>query len=202
MNEIIRFSSKPAGQFRLFRQAATVILSCLVLALCACQSSRSISDRMESKYSLKKRKTSISCIRSQAPEQCDLPVKVPENAYRGLVESVEKSKGIPYRFGGNTPQGFDCSGFVQYLFNDAFRFMLPRTSTDLALLGKIIPREKLRPGDLLFFSSGNDIDHVGVYLGDGRFAHASSSVGISISSLRQRWFDARYAFATRIIEVR
>lgn len=198
MNEITRFMSKQ----RVFRTATLTALSCLILALGACQSTRSVSDRMESKYSLKKRKTSISRLWPQGFEQCELPVRVSEGAFRAMLELVESSKGVKYRFGGASPEGFDCSGFVQYLYSNTFRLVLPRTSTDLALLGPIISRNRLEPGDLLFFVSGNDIGHVGVYLGNQRFAHASSSAGVTVSSLFQNYYSDHFAFGTRIIKVK
>jgi murein DD-endopeptidase / murein LD-carboxypeptidase len=182
--------------------AMLLVISCLMLALDACQSSRSLSDRMESKYSLKKRKTSISRLRPQGPERCDLPVPVSIRDYRTMLDSIEKSLGIRYRFGGNAPDGFDCSGFIQYLFSSSFHLLLPRTSTDLALLGPLIPRNRLEKGDLVFFSSGKEIDHVGVYLGSGRFAHASTTAGVIISPLAQLHYETRFAFGTRIIRIK
>ena len=80
--------------------------------------------------------------------------------------------------------------------------ILPRTSSELALLGPVIPRDGLRPGDLLFFAAGDEITHVGVYLGNERFAHASTTVGISINSLLERYYATRFAFGTRIIVIR
>ena len=202
MNEIIRFAPKGAKAGGILRTAALMALSCLMLALGACQSSRSLSDRMESKYSLKKRKTSISRLRPQVPERCDLPVQVSERAFRAMLESIEESRGIRYRFGGTSTEGFDCSGFIQYLYSQSFQMILPRTSSELALLGPIIPRDRLRPGDLVFFSSGEQIDHVGVYLGSEKFAHASTTAGISVSTLFQSYYAARFAFGARIIVVR
>jgi murein DD-endopeptidase / murein LD-carboxypeptidase len=201
MNEIIRFAPKGAKAGRILRTAALLALSCLMLALGACQSTRSLSDRMESKYSLKKRKTSISRLRPQGPERCPLPVQVSERAFRAMLDSVEDARGVRYRFGGTSPEGFDCSGFVQYLYNLSFQMLLPRTSGELALVGPIIHRDRLQPGDLVFFAAGNEITHVGVYIGNQRFAHASSKAGISVSTLLQRYYNDRFAFGTRIIRV-
>jgi cell wall-associated NlpC family hydrolase len=157
---------------------------------------------MESKYSLKKRKTYISRLRPQGPERCKLPVQVSERAFMAMLDTVEETRGVKYRFGGSSTEGFDCSGFVQYLYSNSFQMLLPRTSAELAFLGPIISRERLKPGDLLFFASGNEIDHVGVYLGDEKFAHSSSSTGISINTLLQKYYAARFAFGTRIIVVK
>jgi cell wall-associated NlpC family hydrolase len=202
MNEITRFTPKPFNAERPSRAWLPVWISWFMLALGACQSVQPLSDRMESKYSLKKRKTSISGISPDGPERYALPVTVSSHAYKTMLASIDRLQGTRYRSGGNAPDGFDCSGFVQYLFSKAFGLQLPRTSPELALLGNIIPRDRLRRGDLLFFSSGTDIDHVGIYLGDNRFVHASTTTGVSIANLYQHYFQHRYAFGTRIISVK
>ncbi|TNJ39001.1 NlpC/P60 family protein [Chlorobaculum thiosulfatiphilum] len=201
MNEINRFAPKKAKAADILRMAALLAISCLMLALGACQSARPLSDRMESKYSLKKRKTSISRLRPQGPERCDVPVQVSERAFRAMLDSIEESKGVKYRFGGSSPEGFDCSGFVQYLYNRSFQMMLPRTSTELALVGPIIRKDHLQPGDLVFFAAGADITHVGVYIGNKQFAHASTRAGISVNALYQSYYNTNFAFGTRVIRV-
>ncbi|MGC8773919.1 MAG: C40 family peptidase [Chlorobaculum sp.] len=201
MNEITRFAPKGAKATSILRTLALMVLAFLMLTLGACQSIRPLSDRMENKYSLKKRKTSISRLRPQGPERCSVPVQVSERAFRAMLDSIEETRGVKYRFGGTTPEGFDCSGFVQYLYNLSFQMLLPRTSNDLALVGPIIHRDRLQPGDLVFFAAGDEITHVGVYLGNERFAHASSKAGISISTLSQSYYATHFAFGTRIIRV-
>lgn len=201
MNEITRFAPKGAKATSILRTLALMVLAFLMLTLGACQSIRPLSDRMESKYSLKKRKTSISRLRPQGQERCSVPVQVSERAFRAMLDSIEETRGVKYRFGGTTPEGFDCSGFVQYLYNLSFQMLLPRTSNDLALVGPIIHRDRLQPGDLVFFAAGDEITHVGVYLGNERFAHASSKAGISISTLSQSYYATHFAFGTRIIRV-
>ncbi|MBN1928071.1 MAG: C40 family peptidase [Chlorobiaceae bacterium] len=201
MNESIRPVTKTVTMQRAFRVALLAILSILMLALGACQSSRSVSDRMESKYSLKKRKTSIMRLRPQGLEHCPLPVKVSEQEFRTLLESIETLKGAKYRFGGTNPEGFDCSGFVQYLYSKAFRLALPRTTNSLVLLGPMVPREQIERGDLLFFAFEDDIGHVGIYLGNQRFAHASSvAKGVTVSLLENNYAN-HFAFGTRIVRV-
>jgi len=117
-----------------------------------------------------------------------------------LFASVRERLGTTYRWGGTSLDGFDCSGFVQYLFEDSFQLMMPRTSADMASLGKIVPRGKLRPGDLVFFSNGSrSIDHVGIYMGDNRFAHVSTSSGVRVDRLDSGYYDRRYACGARII---
>ena len=182
--------------------AVVILLSGLMLSLGACQSLRPPSDRLETKYSLKKRKSYISCARPEGLSGCTLPVRVPGQSYRRMLSWIEAAKGTKYRFGGTAPDGFDCSGFIQYIYSISYQIQLPRTSADLALLGPIVHRKDLRRGDLVFFSSGGDtVDHVGVFLGEERFAHSASKVGVTISSLQQNWYETHFAFGTRIIKI-
>lgn len=103
-----------------------------------------------------------------------------------VVVLARQQIGRRYVFGGTSPtRGFDCSGFTQYLAR-AFGVNLPRTAAQQARVGQEIPRDRnlLRPGDLLTFSRGNRVTHIGVYVGDGRYVHASSGSGqITESSL-------------------
>jgi hypothetical protein len=203
MNESVRFMPPSGPQRRHYgKTAIAILLAGLMLSLGACQSSRPLSDRMETKYSLKKRKSYISCARPEGRSGCPLPVRVPELSYRRMLSWIEAAKGTKYRFGGTAPDGFDCSGFVQYLYSLSFQMQLPRTSTDLALLGSIVPRRELKRGDLVFFSSGGEaIDHVGVFLGEERFAHSATKVGVTISSLNQNWYGTHFAFGARVIRI-
>ena len=102
-----------------------------------------------------------------------------------VVALARQQLGRRYVFGGTSPSGFDCSGFTQYLAR-AFGVNLPRTAAQQARVGQEIPRDpsQLRPGDLLTFGRGNRVTHIGVYVGNGRYVHASSGRGqITESSL-------------------
>ncbi len=82
--------------------------------------------------------------------------------------------GTPYRYGGQTPAGFDCSGLVHYAYGQVGR-SVPRTTGALWSRARPVSRDELRAGDLLFFSIDGKMQHVGLYVGEGRFAHAPSS---------------------------
>jgi len=129
----------------------------------------------------------------------DLPLKVTEKSLEQLFSSIDDYLGTNYRPGGASSHGFDCSGFVFYIYKQNFRMLLPRTSGELALLGSMVPKKQLRPGDLVFFSSnGSRIDHVGIFIGENRFAHAATG-GIMINQLQERYYNFHYACAARLI---
>jgi cell wall-associated NlpC family hydrolase len=94
--------------------------------------------------------------------------------------------GTRYEFGGETPKGgFDCSGLVSYVFSQIYRAP-PRLAAEQALIGAPIRRDDLRPGDLLTFGAGDSVTHVGIYVGDRKFVHASSVAGRVIVSPMDR----------------
>ncbi len=110
--------------------------------------------------------------------------------------------GVPYRHGGEEPsRGFDCSGLVRYVFRDALGAELPRRSEELGRRGGAIERERLQPGDLVFFNTlGRAFSHVGIYIGDGRFVHAPARRGqVRIESLDERYWWSRFDGARRIM---
>lgn len=108
-------------------------------------------------------------------------------------------KGVRYRLGGTTKRGIDCSAFVQQTFRDQFGLDLPRSTWEQKDTGKEVSRNKLRPGDLVLFRSGSTGRHVGIYLGNDNFVHASTSSGVMISSLNDSYWKPRYREARRIL---
>ncbi len=106
--------------------------------------------------------------------------------------------GTPYRLGGLSRTGIDCSGLVQTTFAAQFGIDLPRTSAAQQTLGEAVRRDQLRPGDLLFFRTGADTRHVGIYIEADRFLHASTRRGVTLSSLENRYWDQRFWQARRL----
>lgn len=109
--------------------------------------------------------------------------------------------GTPYKFGGISPEtGFDCSGFVRYVFNQAANLTLPHGARAISQLGKSIPVDQLQPGDLVFFNTlKKSFSHVGIYLGDGRFIHApSSGGGVDIVNMNDAYWTKRFNGARRL----
>ncbi|WP_150275763.1 C40 family peptidase [Paenibacillus tepidiphilus] len=112
---------------------------------------------------------------------------------------IDKAIGTRYVSGGTSTNGFDCSGFTMYVF-DKIGINLPHQSGSQYQMGTAISRDDLREGDLVFFNtSGRGVSHVGIYVGGGKFAHASSSRGVTISSLSDSYYVNRYVGAKRIM---
>ena len=109
--------------------------------------------------------------------------------------------GLRYRFGGNTPEsGLDCSGFVRYVFNDTFGFLLPRRAVEMSRVGTSVDMAELRPGDLVFFNTmRHTFSHVGIYIGDNKFVHAPSTGSkIRVDDMTASYWVSRYNGARRI----
>jgi cell wall-associated NlpC family hydrolase len=109
--------------------------------------------------------------------------------------------GVPYRFGGNTPAGgFDCSGLIVYVYNNAAGLKLPRTVQEMSRAGQSIQNDAPAPGDLVFFNTtGERYSHAGIYVGQGRFVHAPSKGGtVRLDQMTSPYWAARYTEARRI----
>jgi len=123
----------------------------------------------------------------------------PDTVHQKLEKVYHKYKGAPYRYGGTTSLGFDCSGFVQRAYMDAFHKSLPRTTKAMMNAGKRINRSQLNPGDLVFFHPTRKYYHVGIYMGNGIFMHASSSKGVMKSKMDLKYWRRSYVTARRIL---
>lgn len=122
-----------------------------------------------------------------------------------LLKDAEKYLGAPYKFGGDTSAGFDCSGFALKVFNEN-DVKLPRRSSDQAEFGEDIRVKEIKPGDLLFFatSGGSRVSHVGIVhsverSGEIKFVHASTSKGVIISSLHENYWNKAFLHAKRVL---
>lgn len=118
---------------------------------------------------------------------------------RRIVSESMQYLGVPYYFGGTSPSGFDCSGYVRYVFAQAGIY-LPRMADEQYEVGTPVSTDELIPGDLVFFSTYEyGASHVGIYLGDGNFINAASSSGVSIASLYSSYWGSCYIGARRVI---
>ncbi|MHA0858278.1 C40 family peptidase [Paenibacillus sp. CMAA1364] len=117
-----------------------------------------------------------------------------------LDATIKPTIGTAYKSAGVSTSGFDCSGFTMYIF-DKLGIDLPRQSSSQFATGTSVSRSDLREGDLVFFSLNGrgTVSHVGIYVGDDKFAHASSSKGVIINSLSQAYYTKGYVGAKRIM---
>ncbi|MBK7762411.1 MAG: C40 family peptidase [Bacteroidetes bacterium] len=106
---------------------------------------------------------------------------------------------VPYKLGGNTKEGIDCSGFVYMIYNRVYEKKVPRTSIKLFDACKKIPTHKLQEGDLVFFKlNEKEVSHVGIYLTHSQFVHASVSKGVIISSLSESYYARAFVSGGRL----
>lgn len=130
------------------------------------------------------------------------PMRLPLMPPALVEQAARELLGIRYRFGGNDPaRGVDCSGLVQLVWQKLGLPELPRTSAAMAAQGEPIATDALRPGDLVFFNTrGRRYSHVGIYLGEGRFIHASSVLRrVTESALDERYYRQRFNGARRVL---
>lgn len=147
----------------------------------------------------------VGCASSHTQSDFSSLTSVMEQPFTSVQESVLQTAlsllGTPYRFGGVTPEGFDCTGFVNYVYRNSAGIALPRESHDLVQAGEPVTAADLRPADIVYFRIERQKPlHVGIYLGDGKFIHAPSTRGkVNIQSLRLDYWRSRYLGARRII---
>lgn len=124
----------------------------------------------------------------------------PSTGGKSVLSRALALLGTPYRWGGTTPDGFDCSGLVGYVFRNALGIELPRVSRDMAKTGRAITdRAQLAAGDLVFFGRKGRVDHVGIYVGEGRFVHApSKGKDVTVSSMETGYWSGKFMEARRV----
>jgi cell wall-associated NlpC family hydrolase len=117
-----------------------------------------------------------------------------------MIESIRSYLGTPYRWGGNSRYGIDCSGFTQAVYREQGIY-IPRVSRQQFQIGKPIASENLQFGDLVFFNKYGygTISHVGIYIGNGQFVHATTREGVAVSSFNKRYYRIRYVGAKRLV---
>ncbi|HEX4843712.1 MAG TPA: NlpC/P60 family protein [Limnobacter sp.] len=118
---------------------------------------------------------------------------------RGLLAQYRAWRGAPYKLGGESKAGVDCSAFVQITLREHFGVEVPRTTAAQSKQGEFVERPFIRPGDLVFFRTGPTRRHVGFYLGRGQFLHASTRVGVTIGRLDDPYWDKSFWTARRIL---
>jgi cell wall-associated NlpC family hydrolase len=138
----------------------------------------------------------------------DLPARAPSAANVGTANDVLFRAialvGTPYRWGGNTPSGgFDCSGLVDYIYQNAAAMLLPHSSREMAAMNgeKVRQMTDLASGDLVFFGGGGGVSHVGVYVGKGRFVHAPNSGGtVRLDDIDGPYWRDHFVYGKRLLD--
>lgn len=116
-----------------------------------------------------------------------------------LLKAMANWKGVPYKYGGNTKSGTDCSGFVSSLYKEVYGKQLHRSSKDMVKDVRFIPKKDLQAGDLLFFKiNSNKITHVGIYIADNKFIHATTRNGVMVNDLDQKYYAESYYKSGRV----
>lgn len=116
-----------------------------------------------------------------------------------LQNAFQEWEGTPYRYGGESSNGIDCSAFTQQVFRDFFGTDIPRSTRSQLQEGKGVRRKSIKTGDLIFFKTGRRALHVGISMGDGDFIHASVSSGVMISNIAEHYWAVRYLGARRVL---
>lgn len=156
------------------------------------------SSKNNSNYYSKKRDTSF-------PNKESFDYKISNNMnYNTLYEQLniqyKQWKGVNYKYGGNSKNGIDCSAFVQKTFKDRLNINIPRTTALQSKIGKEVSFNNLEMGDLIFFKTGFNSRHVGIYLEGGKFLHASTKRGVTISKLDNIYYEKHFWKIKRVID--
>ncbi len=119
--------------------------------------------------------------------------------FEKILNVAKELIGVKYKLGGSSPKtGFDCSGFVNYVFNEGAGIKLPRSSREMRRVGSAVDLKSLKPGDLIFFKINTS--HVGIYIGDNKFVHApSTGRSVAVDNLMSSFFQNRVIGARRVI---
>lgn len=142
------------------------------------------------------RKLHTSAVSTHDIDEASWPARA-----RELLVNALSLTGVRYQYGGNSPEsGFDCSGFVRYVYQQAANLSLPHGARAISQLGKTIPKHELQPGDLVFFNTlRSTFSHVGIYLGNNRFIHSPSSGGsVRVENMQDSYWQKRFNGAQRI----
>lgn len=144
-------------------------------------------------FSCKAKKYRNAIAKSESKELNDLSIK------KSLKNEISQWLGTPYKYGGNDKKGVDCSGFVCAIYKEVYEQNVPRTSQSLYVACKKIKDNELKEGDLVFFNfNGKGVSHVGIYLSNNMYVHASTTKGVVLSDLKNVYTIKNYIGAGRI----
>ena len=139
-------------------------------------------------------------IGTDAEAPSSITAKVSEKVQEVLLNALSLT-GIQYKYGGNSPEtGFDCSGFVRYVFKQALNLSLPHNARAMSQIGTQVAQSQLKPGDLVFFNTlKTKFSHVGIYIGDSRFIHSPrAGKEVNVVNMKESYWASRYNGAVRV----
>lgn len=127
-------------------------------------------------------------------------INLPENLNPKLLSAIDGWMGTPYKYGGRTKSGVDCSAFCLNIYNEVYKIDIERSTTEILKQSILVKKNELKEGDFVFFKiNSSRVTHVGIYLGNNYFAHASTSRGVMISSLSEAYWTKYWHIGGRII---
>ena len=126
-------------------------------------------------------------------------INEPTDVNQELMKFYKEWKNVKYKLGGNSKKGIDCSAFTQRIYKQIFETDIPRTTRTQVTIGKEIRKSELEMGDLVFFKTGKYDRHVGIYMGNGDFLHASIK-GIKFTKLDKPYYKSHYWTSRRVLE--
>jgi len=143
----------------------------------------------------------VSCAHHRKESDDDLREanRTPGQIQKQLEAEYQRWQGTRHRMGGSSPSGVDCSGFVKAVYKNIFKMDLPRTTKAQATLGRSVKKRDLQAGDLVFFKPPSYPRHVGIYLSNSEFVHASKTKGVTISRMDPYYWDKYYWTARRLL---
>jgi len=150
-------------------------------------------------YKHQKQIPKISSAKAQKKPEPNYKPKYKSWITTALYKEYKKWYGTPYKYGGSDMNGIDCSSFVQNIYFDAFNIHLPRTTKEQVKKGYFVKKSSIREGDLLFFKTSFTGRHTGIVIENGKFIHASTKHGVTVSSIYNPYWKEKYWQARRLL---
>jgi murein DD-endopeptidase / murein LD-carboxypeptidase len=170
------------------RLLMAITLSLLISGFTSCKTQHRLSSPPSKEVKPSQTKTGRSTVSQSQTDVASL-----------IHQEYLKWEGTPHKMGGNNSLGVDCSGFVHQLYDRVFDLKLPRSTHQLMGVGQEISRHHLEPGDLVFFRPPSYPRHVGIYIGNSKFIHTSSSAGVTTSDMNSNYWRKAYWMSRRVL---
>ena len=150
-------------------------------------------------YKPQKKLSVISSTKTQTKAEPNYKPKQKSWVTTALYKEYKKWYKVPYKYGGTTLKGVDCSSFIQHVYYDAFHIRIPRTTKEQVKKGYYVKRTHLKEGDLIFFKTSYKDRHTGILIEKDKFIHTSTKYGVTVSSLHNPYWRNKYWQARRIL---